>query len=630
MKARPYSIFILILIASLTACSEKEVAEYTIEQFMDNVTVAGGYFSHDEKNLLVTMDKSNIFNAYSIPVDGGPHEQLTDSDRHSVFALSYFPDDNRFLFLSDKGGNEIYHIYLRDEDGIIVDLTPEVKARAVFYGWTKKQDRFVFGSNRRDSKYMDIYLMDIETFKPKMIYLNDAGYNFGWISDDTRYISFYRMLTEHNTEMYIYDREAGEMRHISDHEGEIIFTPLEFSKDSKFLYYLTDEDSEFTYLKKYELATGKSFTVETADWDISYSYCSWNGTYRITGINNDGKTEIRVRETATGELVDLPVFPDGVISSVGFSKSERYMRFHLSDSRSTNNLYVYDFETKEYRKLTDSMNPEIDPADLVEPELIRYRSFDDEVIPAFYYKPKGIRPGDSIPAIVYVHGGPGGQARVRYYAIIQYLANHGYAVLAVNNRGSSGYGKRFLGLDDHRHGNDDLRDCIEGKNWLVKTGYVDPERIGILGGSYGGYIVLAALTFAPEEFAAGVDLFGMSNWVRTLSNIPPWWESIRDALYKEIGNPETDEEYLKSISPLFHAENIVRPLMVLQGANDPRVLKAESDEIVEAARRNGTVVEYMVFEDEGHGFLKKENRIAGYGAVLEFLETHLKNSDRKN
>jgi len=197
-------------------------------------------------------------------------------------------------------------------------------------------------------------------------------------------------------------------------------------------------------------------------------------------------------------------------------------------------------------------------------------------------------------------------------------------VLAVNNRGSSGYGKRFYSLDDRRHGEDDLRDCIEGKNWLGKTERVDPDRVAILGGSYGGYIVLAALTFAPEEFAAGVDMFGISNWVRTLESIPPYWESYRNALYRELGDPAVDHEYLVGISPLFHADRIVRPLMVLQGANDPRVLKVEADEIVAAARKNGVEVEYIVFDDEGHGFLKKKNQIEGYGAVLEFLDRHLK------
>lgn len=624
MRVRALNVLFLVFMVLVSGCAEKSVKKYTIEQFMGNVNVTGGYFSHDEKKLLATMDESGIFNAYSIPTGGGPAEQLTDSWKHSVFSLSYFPGDDRFLYLSDKGGNEIYHIYLRDEDGVVIDLTPEKKARAVFYGWARNQEYFLFGSNKRDPRYMDVYQMNIKTLTPKMLYLNDSGYNFGWISDDMRYMAFSRILTEHNTEMYIYDRKTGEMRHVSKHEGDIIYNPLEFSRDSKYLYYLTDEDSEFTCLKRYRIASGESETVETADWDILYSYCSWNGKYRVTGINNDGRTEIKVYETATGEVVGLPELPDGVIASVGFSKSERYMRFHVSDSRSTNNIFVYDFDSREYTRLTDSMNPEIDTEDLVDAKIIRYRSFDGEIIPSVYYEPKGVRPGDNIPAIIFVHGGPGGQARVEYSALRQYLVNHGYAVLAVNNRGSSGYGKRFLGLDDRRHGNDDLKDCIEGKKWLIRTGYVDPDRIGILGGSYGGYLVLAALTFTPEEFAAGVDLFGISNWIRTLSSFPSWWENYREALYKEIGNPETDKEYLRSISPLFHADRIVRPLMVLQGANDPRVLKVESDEIVEAIRKNGVVVEYLIFEDEGHGFLKKENRLKGYGAVLEFLDKHLK------
>jgi dipeptidyl aminopeptidase/acylaminoacyl peptidase len=226
-----------------------------------------------------------------------------------------------------------------------------------------------------------------------------------------------------------------------------------------------------------------------------------------------------------------------------------------------------------------------------------------------------------------VHGGPGGQARLPYNAVIQYLANHGYAVLDVNNRGSSGYGKTFFTADDRKHGREPLWDCIEAKKYLGSLGYIDAEKIGIMGGSYGGYMVLAALAFKPEEFAVGVDIFGVSNWVRTLESIPPYWESFRKSLYTEIGDPSTDLEFLRETSPLFHADKIKKPLIVLQGANDPRVIKPESDEIVEAVKKNNGIVEYIVFDDEGHGFTKKENEIRAYKAVLDFLETHLKGSD---
>jgi dipeptidyl aminopeptidase/acylaminoacyl peptidase len=179
-------------------------------------------------------------------------------------------------------------------------------------------------------------------------------------------------------------------------------------------------------------------------------------------------------------------------------------------------------------------------------------------------------------------------------------------------------------LDDQKHGADDLLDCVYAKRYLASTGYVDTSRVAILGGTYGGYMVLAALAFQPTEFAVGVNLFGISNWVRTLKSIPPWWESFREALYVEMGNPDTQEEYLYSISPLFYSEQIQRPLMVLQGANDPRVLQIESEDIVEAVRKNGIPVEYILFEDEGHGFRKKENRIKGYRAIREFLDQYLK------
>ena len=269
------------------------------------------------------------------------------------------------------------------------------------------------------------------------------------------------------------------------------------------------------------------------------------------------------------------------------------------------------------------MNPEINPAFLASAEVVRYPSFDKRQIPAIYYKPPQVKKGDKIPGLVWVHGGPGRQSRVGYNPLIQYLENNGYAVLAVNNRGSGGYGKTFQKLDDQAHGEGDLDDCVVAKQFLVKTGYVDKKKIGIIGGSYGGYMVMAALAFRPEAFEVGVNIFGVTNWVRTLKRIPPWWESFKLSLYKEMGNPYTMEDYLRRISPLFHADRIIKPVIVLQGANDPRVLRAESDEIVEAVRKKGGTVDYVVFEDEGHGFVKKANQIRGYKAIMDFLNTHL-------
>ncbi len=625
-----FIVFIAVLVgvfAVLEGCSkltQKKPKKYTIEQFLNTVAITGSSFSSDETEILFSSDRSGVFNAYSIPVSGGEEKQLTRSTANSIFAISFFPEDRRFLYRSDQGGNEIYHIYLMDENGSSTDLTPYEGARAVFYGWSHDLKSFFFGCNKRNPRHMDLYEMNIETMKPELIYQNDFGLSFGAISNDKKFIAFSKVITEHNSDIYIYDVENKNLRKITPHEGDINYFPVDFTVDSKELLYLTDENSEFKYLRSYDLSTGESRTVEKADWDISYAYLSYGGKYLVVAINNDARTEIRIYEMPQKKLVELPQMPEGVISAVNISRSEKLMAFYVNSSRSPSNLYVYDFSTGKYRKLTESMNPEIDKRDLVEAKVVRYKSFDGLEIPAILYTPIGARKGDKLPALVWVHGGPGGQSRVTYSSLIQYLVNHGYVVLAVNNRGSSGYGKTFFKLDDMKHGEDDLGDCVAAKAYLASLGYVDETKIGIIGGSYGGYMVLAALTLRPEEFAVGVDLFGISNWIRTLKSIPPWWESFRDALYKEMGDPEKDEEYLRRISPLFNADRIVRPLMVLQGANDPRVLKVESDEIVNAARKNGVPVEYIVFEDEGHGFLKKANRIKGYRAIREFLDRYLK------
>ena len=300
------------------------------------------------------------------------------------------------------------------------------------------------------------------------------------------------------------------------------------------------------------------------------------------------------------------------------------MAFYVNADRFPNDLHVLQLGNGQLTKLTQSLNPEIDPADLVDTQVVRFKSRDGMMIPNILWKPHQASPTNKAPAIVRVHGGPGGQTGRGYQAITQYLANHGYVVLGINNRGSSGYGKTFFAADDKKHGHEPLWDCVDARQFLATLPYVDASRIGIVGGSYGGYMVLAALALQPDVFDVGVDLFGISNWVRTLESMPAWWGALRTALFAEMGDPQTDRQMLVDVSPLFHADAIKKPLLVLQGANDPRVIKAESDDIVAAVKKNGVPVEYIVFADEGHGFTKKQNQIDGYGAMLRFLDQHLK------
>jgi dipeptidyl aminopeptidase/acylaminoacyl peptidase len=601
------------------------VQQYTIEQFMATTRIGGGSFSSDEKSILFHSNKSGIFNVYTMPVGGGESKQLTNSTKESTYAVSYFPKDARFLYRYDKGGNENDHLYLRELDGTERDLTPGEKTKANFLGWSQDRKSFFFSTNTRDPKFFDIFEMSIADLNPVLIYKDETGYQFGDISNDKKFIAFGKPgNSTADSDVYLYNTETKEMKNITPHEGIVDNTPETFDVNSKFLYFLSDEGAEFKYVARYDLATGKRDVAEKADWDISYMYFSRNGKYRVVATNEDARTKIKVYEEASGKQVELPPLPDGDITALRISDSETKMGFYHDGARSPANLYVYDFATKKRRKLTESLSPEINADDLVESRVVRYKSFDGMEIPAILYQPHGATAQNKVPAIVRVHGGPGGQARMPYSAAVQFLVNHGYAVLDVNNRGSSGYGKTFYVADDQKHGREPLWDCIEGKKYLQTLDYVDGKKIAIMGGSYGGYMVLAALAFKPDEFEAGVDIFGVSNWVRTLQSIPPYWESQRKSLYAEIGDPNTQLDMLREISPLFHADKITKPLMVLQGANDPRVIKPESDEIVEAIKKKNGVVEYVVFDNEGHGWTKKANEIRGNKAIVDFLDKHLK------
>ncbi len=600
--------------------------QYSIEQFMDNEAIGGGSFSPDKSNLLISSNRSGIYNMYTVPTSGGDYTPITTSDSSSIFAVSYFPNDNRMLYRADGNGDEIYHLYLRDTDSTTKELTPDEGARAGFYGWSHDEKSFYYLSNKRNPQYMDVYLMDIDTFESTIVYQNDEGLNVSGISNDKNTLSLSKTINTNDSDLFLYSIADKKMTKINENlSGN---SAQDFSTDGKDFYYTTDDGSEFSYLMKYNIASESKEKVLEKSWDISGSYFTNNGKYMVTYINEDAKNVIEVKDVASGNNIELPDFKDRSITNVGFSRDESMMRMYVGGSNSPSDLFTYNLESKEQKQLTSVLNDDIDISHLVNAKVIRYKSFDGVEIPAIYYLPHQASADNKVPALVMVHGGPGGQSRQNFRSSTQYFVNHGYAVLAVNNRGSSGYGKTFFQMDDLNHGEKDLQDCVEGKNWLAAQTEIDGDKIGIMGGSYGGYMTMAALTYTPEEFAVGVNLFGVTNWMRTLKSIPPWWESFKDALYKELGNPHSaDSTRLKRISPLFHTDKVTKPLIVLQGAKDPRVLQVESDEIVAGVKANGVPVEYVLFEDEGHGFVKKENQIEAYSSILKFLDVYLKKVD---
>ncbi|MBC2845822.1 S9 family peptidase [Winogradskyella flava] len=628
MKTKLFTLCIAFLILSCKEDKDKtetkrEIQQYTINQFMDNEAVGGGSFSADNSKLLISSNRSGIYNVYSVSVKGGELTPITQSDSTSYFANAYFPEDNRMLISADGNGDEIDHLFVMETDGSIKDITPVDGAKANFYGWSKDDKHLYFGSNKRDPKFFDVYKMSIDDYSSEMLYQNNDGMNFSGMSEDENYFALSKTVNTNDSDLFIYNASTKETIKVNDNLSAN--SAQDFSKDNSKFYYTTDDGSEFSYLMSYNLETKEKKKEIEKSWDIMGSGFTSEGTYMVVYVNEDGKNAIEVMDTKTMQTIDLPDFDGKSITSVSFSDDEKWMRMYVGGSNSPSDLYTFNFETKEQNRITNVLNDEINPKDLVTAKVVRYKSFDGTVIPAIYYLPHQASEANRVPAMVWVHGGPGGQTRQNFSSLMQYMVNQGYAVLAVNNRGSSGYGKTFYQMDNKNHGEKDLQDCVEGKNWLATQPEIDGSKIGIIGGSYGGYMTMAALTYAPEEFDVGVNLFGVTNWMRTLKSIPPYWESFREALYDELGDPfSADSVRLKRISPLFHTDKVTKPLIVLQGAKDPRVLQVESDEIVAGVRKNGVPVEYVLFEDEGHGFIKKENQIESYSRIVKFLDTYLK------
>ncbi len=602
-------------------------------------------FSPNGKKVLITSNASGVLNTYSLNLETGEQTQLTKSTTNPNVAVSYFGDGNRILFSADGGGDELNHLFVWDGSGEITDITPGEQVKATFIDWVDDGDAFIVESNRRDSRVFDLYRYDSKSLNSELIFKNDLALGDLTVSRDGRYVAGVKEETSSNNNIYIVDLNGNEIvpNLITSHEGNIEHRVFSFTPEGDKLVYGSDAEGEFSQAYTYTLDGGESQSLISEDWDVAFVSYSPSGKYRISGINQDASTKVTITKRRTNKLskrltkgklskltdnvssVTLPEgLPDGDLGQVRFSPNEKSIAFTLNASNAPSNIYTVNLKDETFKQHTQALNKDLNPDDLVVSRVQRYKSFDGLEIPGILYQPKTASAENPVPALVWVHGGPGGQSRTGYSATIQHLVNHGYAVFAANNRGSSGYGKTFFHLDDKRHGQEDLQDIVYAKNYLAEQDWVDGDKIGIIGGSYGGYMVMAALAFEPEAFALGIDIFGVTNWVRTLQSIPPWWESFRASLYDEMGDPAIDAERHRAISPLFHADNITKPVLVIQGANDPRVLQIESDEMVAAVRANGLPVEYIVFPDEGHGFRKRDNQITASNAYVGFLDKYLK------
>lgn len=634
------------LAAMLTACGQpetpspaaeilaepavSETPRYSAEAFYQSTSYglvgqAAHAFTADGSALLMSSDQTGVFNAYRLPLDGSEPQQLTNSDDNAVFAVSWFPDDDRILYTYDSGGNELNHVIVRELDGSNRDLTPGDDLKAAFAGWSDDGAHFYIATTERNEQSFDLYRYSADDYERELVFEN-PGFLISAISGDGRWLALSRPRNSADSDIYVVDLSADDRspQLITAHDGNIEHSVFGFMADSRRLIYGTNEHGEFRQAWLHDLESGEKSRFVAADWDVMYVNNSVSGRYLTYGVNVDARTEVTLRDIENDTGVELPSLPNGDLLNIRFSRDESHMALVINADDSPSNIHVIDLEQGKTRQLTDALNPEIQREHLVTAEVIRYKSFDGLEIPSVLYKPHGASAENPVPALVWVHGGPGGQTRTGYSATRQHLVNHGYAILGANNRGSSGYGKTFFHMDDKRHGEEDLQDIVYGRRYLEALDWVDKDRIGVIGGSYGGFMVAAALAFEPEVFDVGIDIFGVTNWVRTLESIPPWWEDFKEALYDEMGDPATDAERHRRISPLFHADNIVKPTLVVQGANDPRVLQVESDELVSAIQANEVPVEYVVFPDEGHGFTKRANRVTASEAYVRFLNTYLK------
>jgi dipeptidyl aminopeptidase/acylaminoacyl peptidase len=429
-------------------------------------------------------------------------------------------------------------------------------------------------------------------------------------------------VTNTNANLYLFDLATGQAALLTPHEGDAIYSNIRFTPDSKTIYLSSDQDRDFENLAKIELPNGKLTYLENEKREISGMILSENGRYMAYTANLDGYGELFVKDMQTGKMVNLPKMPKGIVGGLSFTKTGDKLAFSFTSAGRTNDVWIYDQTAKTVSRLTHAPMGGIDASTMVEPALIKYKSHDGLEIPAFFYLPTGAKKDGSLPVILSVHGGPESQERPWFAKLYQYYLSRGYAILAPNVRGSAGYGKTFMAMDNIEKRPEALKDLVWAVEYLKSSGYADPKKIAVMGGSYGGYSTLAMLTMYPDLWAAGVSIVGIANFETFLKNTGAWRRKLRES---EYGYLDKDLDFMKSISPIYMVDKITAPLMVIQGANDPRVPQIEADQIAEKLKAKGGVVEYLLFPDEGHGLAKIPNQIKAYTAAADFLDKYVKN-----
>jgi dipeptidyl aminopeptidase/acylaminoacyl peptidase len=413
----------------------------------------------------------------------------------------------------------------------------------------------------------------------------------------------------------------GESREMTPHDDEVKFAPGPWARDGSGFYLLTDEGREFMGLAFQPIDTGERTWIETPDRDVDDVAASADGRVLAWVENDEGWSRVRVRDLETGADLPEPKLPQGTIHALGsgmsLSRDGARLALVWDQPGRPADVYVVETATGEARAVTESRLGGLAALELREPELVRYPTFDGREIPAWLYRPEGDGPA---PFVLAIHGGPEAQERPNFRPVYQYLLSRGIGVLATNIRGSTGYGKTYQKLIHRDWGGGDLEDWRHAAEWLRAQPFVDGDKLGVYGGSYGGFATLTCVTRLPEYWEAAVDIVGPSNLVTLARAVPPQWKRF---MAKWVGDPDTEADFLLERSPITYVENTRAALLVIQGAKDPRVVQSESDQMVERLRELGREVEYEIFEDEGHGFTRYANEVRAYRLACDWLESHL-------